>query len=104
MARQAKKKKSPAKAGKKKIKNIKKPAKNLKKSASKPVKAAAKALKPEARATKKLNPSVGVGSPVPDFIMQATRIGNVGREALKGKPFVLYFYPKDDTSGCTAEA
>jgi peroxiredoxin Q/BCP len=36
--------------------------------------------------------------------MQATRIGEVSNESLKGKPYVLYFYPKDDTSGCTAEA
>jgi peroxiredoxin Q/BCP len=45
-----------------------------------------------------------VGSLVPDFSMPATRIGEVSRAKLKGKPFVLYFYPKDDTSGCTAEA
>ena len=28
----------------------------------------------------------------------------VTRAALKGKPYVIYFYPKDDTSGCTKEA
>jgi len=44
------------------------------------------------------------GSLAPDFSMPATRIGKANRASLKGKPFVLYFYPKDNTSGCTAEA
>ena len=30
--------------------------------------------------------------------------GSVTLSALKGKPVILYFYPKDDTSGCTSEA
>jgi peroxiredoxin Q/BCP len=30
--------------------------------------------------------------------------GLVSKASLKGKPFVIYFYPKDDTSGCTKEA
>ena len=30
--------------------------------------------------------------------------GSVTLSKLQGKPVVLYFYPKDDTSGCTAEA
>ncbi len=45
-----------------------------------------------------------VGSPVPDFKLPATLVDSVSRASLKGKPFVVYFYPKDDTSGCTAEA
>jgi len=45
-----------------------------------------------------------VGSAVPDFSLPATRLGTASRASLKGKPFVLYFYPKDNTSGCTAEA
>lgn len=48
--------------------------------------------------------ALDIGSPCPDFSMPATQIGSVSRSALKGKSFVLYFYPKDDTSGCTAEA
>src|ERR1700691_4096255 len=47
---------------------------------------------------------IAIGSPVPDFALPVTRIGEVSRASLKGKPFVLYFYPKDNTSGCTAEA
>jgi len=45
-----------------------------------------------------------VGASAPDFAMAATMIGEASSKALKGKPYVLYFYPKDDTSGCTAEA
>ena len=52
----------------------------------------------------KLAFTLAVGSPVPDFSLPATRIGNASRASLKGKPFVIYFYPKDNTSGCTAEA
>jgi peroxiredoxin Q/BCP len=44
------------------------------------------------------------GDKAPDFTLP-TESGEVLRLAkLKGKPVVLYFYPKDDTSGCTAEA
>lgn len=45
-----------------------------------------------------------LGKPAPAFDMQATIAGSVGNKSLKGKPYVIYFYPKDDTSGCTAEA
>jgi peroxiredoxin Q/BCP len=45
-----------------------------------------------------------IGKAVPSFDMPATVIGKVSRSGLKGKPFALYFYPKDDTPGCTAEA
>lgn len=48
--------------------------------------------------------SVEVGSPAPDFTMPTDGGGSVTLSALKGKPVVLYFYPKDDTSGCTSEA
>src|SRR5271170_7371295 len=47
---------------------------------------------------------IAVGAAAPDFSLPATRIGTASRASLKGKPFVLYFYPKDNTSGCTAEA
>ncbi len=45
-----------------------------------------------------------VGEKVPDFSAPATITGTVSSKSLKGKPYILYFYPKDDTSGCTAEA
>jgi peroxiredoxin Q/BCP len=48
--------------------------------------------------------TVAVGQPAPDFAMPTDGGGTVTRAGLAGKPFVLYFYPKDDTSGCTKEA
>jgi thioredoxin-dependent peroxiredoxin len=43
------------------------------------------------------------GDAAPAFDLPADD-GRVSLAALKGKAVVLYFYPKDDTSGCTAEA
>jgi peroxiredoxin Q/BCP len=48
--------------------------------------------------------SVNVGDKAPDFTMPTDGNGAVTLSRLRGKPVVLYFYPKDDTSGCTAEA
>ncbi|MBL8671394.1 MAG: thioredoxin-dependent thiol peroxidase [Alphaproteobacteria bacterium] len=45
-----------------------------------------------------------VGDKAPDFDMATDGAGRVALKALKGKTIVLYFYPKDDTSGCTAQA
>jgi peroxiredoxin Q/BCP len=47
--------------------------------------------------------AVAIGSPAPDFSL-ATSGGTVTRADFAGKTLVLYFYPKDDTSGCTKEA
>src|SRR5690606_37379372 len=44
------------------------------------------------------------GKSAPDFDLPADDGEIVKLSALKGRPVVLYFYPKDDTSGCTAEA
>lgn len=44
------------------------------------------------------------GDRVPPFTLATDDGGEIGLESLCGKPFVLYFYPKDDTSGCTKEA
>jgi thioredoxin-dependent peroxiredoxin len=44
------------------------------------------------------------GDKAPDFALPADDGDTVRLSALKGKPAVLYFYPKDDTSGCTLEA
>ncbi|OUI87646.1 thioredoxin-dependent thiol peroxidase [Acetobacter tropicalis] len=44
------------------------------------------------------------GSVAPDFSMAASRGRHVSLADFKGKPFVLYFYPKADTPGCTKEA
>jgi thioredoxin-dependent peroxiredoxin len=44
------------------------------------------------------------GAPAPDFELQSDEGETVTLSALRGKPVVLYFYPKDDTPGCTTEA
>lgn len=44
------------------------------------------------------------GKPAPDFDLPASGGGRISLAALKGHNVVLYFYPKDDTSGCTLEA
>jgi thioredoxin-dependent peroxiredoxin len=44
------------------------------------------------------------GKPAPKFKLPSSEGGEVSLEALKGKTVVLYFYPKDDTPGCTREA
>lgn len=46
--------------------------------------------------------TVTLGSPTPAFTAQAT-CGEISSESLKGRYTVLYFYPKDNTSGCTME-
>ena len=44
------------------------------------------------------------GDPAPDFDLPTAGGGRVSLASLRGKPAVLYFYPKDDTTGCTQEA
>jgi len=45
-----------------------------------------------------------VGDKAPTFTLATDGGGKVTLASLKGKNVVLYFYPKDDTSGCTAQA
>jgi len=45
-----------------------------------------------------------VGAKAPSFTLDADSGGKLSLSDLKGQTVVLYFYPKDDTSGCTAEA
>jgi peroxiredoxin Q/BCP len=49
-------------------------------------------------------PTISTGSPCPDFTLPDDSGKTVTLSALAGRPFVLFFYPKDDTSGCTLEA
>jgi peroxiredoxin Q/BCP len=44
------------------------------------------------------------GNTAPAFTLPADDGTTVSLKTLKGRPVVLYFYPKDDTSGCTTEA
>jgi peroxiredoxin Q/BCP len=48
--------------------------------------------------------SIEVGDAAPAFTLQASGGRTVSLADMKGKPFVLYFYPKADTPGCTKEA
>jgi thioredoxin-dependent peroxiredoxin len=47
---------------------------------------------------------LAVGQPAPDFSLPDQTGKTVSLADLKGKPVVLYFYPKDDTPGCTIQA
>ena len=44
------------------------------------------------------------GKPAPDFTLRSEDGEMVSLSDFKGKPIVLYFYPKDDTPGCTVQA
>ncbi len=47
---------------------------------------------------------LNVGDKAPDFTLPRNGGGDISLSSLNGKAVVLYFYPKDDTSGCTAQA
>ena len=47
---------------------------------------------------------LAAGSKAPAFNLHRNGEGHLSLASLRGKKFVLYFYPKDDTSGCTKEA
>jgi len=49
-------------------------------------------------------PALGVGDPAPDFTAHDETGRSWSLKALKGRTVVLYFYPKDNTPGCTVEA
>ncbi len=45
-----------------------------------------------------------ISTPAPDFTLPVTGGGEITLSALKGAPVVLFFYPRDDTPGCTKES
>ena len=53
---------------------------------------------------KKLELSLKPGDPAPDFAIPSTDGSVVRLSDLRGQHVILYFYPKDDTPGCTKEA
>ena len=91
-------KKKPKKTAKKKGKKSAKPAPARRKAAAK--KSPAKSA-PVKGATVK---GPKIGDRAPDFTLPSDGTGMVTLSALRGKPVVLYFYPRDDTPGCTMEA
>jgi thioredoxin-dependent peroxiredoxin len=56
------------------------------------------------KTTKERRAMVQDGDPAPDFELPTENDEKLKLARLKGKPVVVYFYPKDDTSGCTSEA
>lgn len=48
--------------------------------------------------------ALAIGDPAPEFALPGAGGESLSLAALKGRKVVLYFYPKDDTSGCTREA
>ncbi len=70
--------------------------------------AARKTKKPAAKKAAKAAPKPAKGpkegSAAPDFDLPTDGTGRVSLKALRGKPVVVYFYPRDDTPGCTREA
>ncbi|MCC3751860.1 MAG: thioredoxin-dependent thiol peroxidase [Halorhodospira halophila] len=48
--------------------------------------------------------SIEEGQPAPDFTLSDADGKHVTLSALRGQPVVVYFYPKDETPGCTKEA
>jgi peroxiredoxin Q/BCP len=54
--------------------------------------------------TKSTGQQLGVGDRSPSFELPDQDAKIVSSKELAGRPYVLYFYPKDDTPGCTAEA
>lgn len=47
--------------------------------------------------------NITVGQAIPSFIAESDQ-GEISSEALKGQAYVLYFYPRDNTPGCTTQA
>jgi peroxiredoxin Q/BCP len=45
-----------------------------------------------------------IGQPAPDFALESDSGETITLESLRGRPVVVYFYPKDDTPGCTRQA
>jgi peroxiredoxin Q/BCP len=51
-----------------------------------------------------MNDLLKIGQEVPNFSLKDSEGDTVTKDDLLGAPFILYFYPKDNTPGCTKEA
>lgn len=67
-------------------------------------KVAAKPSKKAAKADKASTVTLKVGDVAPDFTAQTDGGGQLTLSKLRGKVVVVYFYPRDNTPGCTVEA
>jgi peroxiredoxin Q/BCP len=56
------------------------------------------------RAGKDRPDGLQAGDRAPDFTLVTDTDGTLTRASLKGRPYIVYFYPKDNTTGCTREA
>ena len=75
--------------------------------AAKPARAvtAAKPSKPSKLASAPASAAtLGEGDAAPSFSLHDQRGQTLSSDELSGKPYVIYFYPKDDTPGCTTQA
>ncbi len=79
-------------------------AKSKKPALKKVVKKAVKKAAPKAAKKASAPVSSLVGKAAPAFTMPLDDGSTVSLKDLRGQPVVLYFYPKDDTTGCTAQA
>lgn len=70
----------------------------------KPSPATAKKPVKGAPATTGVQPGLGAGDRAPSFTLNDHSGKALSSASLAGAPYVLYFYPKDDTTGCTKEA
>lgn len=105
MAKKAKKKTAKARKPKKRMARAKKTVKRTIKKA--PRKAAARRIarpRPVPPLPVPPGPVLTKGMPAPDFRLRAYPEGEYSLSGLRGRKVVLYFYPKDDTTGCTKEA
>ena len=84
------------------VKAAKTPAKASKQAPAKPVQA--KPAPPAKAVAPASSPGLAVGSKAPAFSLPDETGKVVSSASLAGKPYVIYFYPKDDTPGCTKEA
>ena len=96
-------KKPPAAAAKTAAPKTAAPKKAAAKTAA-PKMAAAKTAAPKTAAPKTAAAGVGEGDKAPAFSLPDEAGAIVRSTSLTGKPYVIYFYPKDDTPGCTKEA
>lgn len=77
---------------------------SAKKATAKPAAKTVRTTKAIAKPAPAKSAGVGEGDKAPSFSLPDETGVTVSSASLAGKPYVIYFYPKDDTPGCTKEA